>query len=85
MTEAEGFTHDDPAPMLEFVADRKTRRAFPAGREVGVRIGRRALENGLLCRFDPHWLAFGPPLVATAELIDEMLAVLDRSMAEVLG
>ena len=26
-------------------------------------IGKRALENGLLCRFDPHWLAFGPALV----------------------
>ena len=50
-----------------------------------MRIGKRALENGLLCRFDPHWLAFGPALVATAEQIDEMLALLDRSMGEVLG
>ena len=41
--------------------------------------------NGLLCRFDPHWIAFGPPLVVTAEQIDEMVAVLDRSMGEVLG
>ena len=27
------------------------------------KVGRRALEHGLLCRFDPHWIAFGPPLV----------------------
>jgi adenosylmethionine-8-amino-7-oxononanoate aminotransferase len=43
------------------------------------------LENGLLCRFDPHWLAFGPPLVVTAEQIDEMVAVLETSMEQVLN
>jgi adenosylmethionine-8-amino-7-oxononanoate aminotransferase len=67
---------------IEFVKDRKTKERF--ANPVGVKIGRRALENGLLCRFDPHWLAFGPPLVSTAEQIDDMLAVLDRSMGEVL-
>jgi adenosylmethionine-8-amino-7-oxononanoate aminotransferase len=50
-----------------------------------VRIGRRALANGLLCRFDPNWLAFGPPLVVTGEQLDEMLEVLDRSMGEALA
>ena len=34
--------------------------------------------------FDPHWTAFGPPLVGTGEQCDEMLALLDRSLAEVL-
>ena len=64
--------------------DVKTRRSFPAEVGIGVRIGRRALANGLLCRFDPNWLAFGPPLVVTAEQLDEMLAVLDQSMGEAL-
>ena len=50
-----------------------------------MRIGKRALENGLLCRFDPHWLAFGPALVTTAEQTDEMVAILDKSMGEVLA
>jgi adenosylmethionine-8-amino-7-oxononanoate aminotransferase len=68
---------------IEFVRDRATRERFPDA--FGVRVGRRALANGLLCRFDPHWLAFGPPLVSTAEQIDEMVAVLDRSMGEVLA
>jgi adenosylmethionine-8-amino-7-oxononanoate aminotransferase len=49
-----------------------------------VRVGRRALANGLLCRFDPHWIAFGPALVVTSEQVDEMLALLDRSVGEVL-
>src|SRR5437016_2270016 len=63
---------------IEFVRDRKTKERFPDS--FGVKVGRRALENGLLCRFDPHWIAFGPPLVSTAEQIEEMVAILDQSM-----
>lgn len=70
---------------VEFVQDVATRRSFPAEVNFGVRVGRRALANGLLCRFDPNWLAFGPPLVTTGEQLGEMLAVLDRSLGEVLG
>jgi adenosylmethionine-8-amino-7-oxononanoate aminotransferase len=51
----------------------------------GVRVGRRALANGLLCRFDLHWLAFGPALVSTEEHIDEMLGLLDKSIGEALA
>ena len=67
---------------VEFVRDRATREPFPDA--IGVRVGRRALANGLLCRFDPNWIAFGPPLVSAAEQIDEMVAILDRSLGEVL-
>jgi adenosylmethionine-8-amino-7-oxononanoate aminotransferase len=38
----------------------------------------------LLCRFDPHWIAFGPPLISTGEQIDEMVAILDKSIEDVL-
>jgi adenosylmethionine-8-amino-7-oxononanoate aminotransferase len=69
---------------VEFVRDRATKERFPSEAAFGVRVGRRALENGLLCRFDPHWLAFGPPLVSTAAEIDAMADVLDRSLGEVL-
>jgi adenosylmethionine-8-amino-7-oxononanoate aminotransferase len=68
---------------IEFVRNRSSREPFPAKLAFGVRVGRRALENGLLCRFDPHWLALGPPLISTAEQIDEILAILDRSLQEV--
>jgi adenosylmethionine-8-amino-7-oxononanoate aminotransferase len=70
---------------IEFVQDPATKQPFPAERAFGVQVGRRALRNGLLCRFDPHWLAFGPPLTSTAEQIDEMLEILDQSMGEVLS
>jgi adenosylmethionine-8-amino-7-oxononanoate aminotransferase len=70
---------------IEFVRNVKTKESFPAEIGFGVRVGKRALRHGLLCRFDPHWLAFGPALVSTAEQIDEMAAVLDRSLGEVLS
>ena len=69
---------------VEFVQDPATKKPFPAEIGFGVRVGRRALANGILCRFDPNWIAFGPPLVATAEQIDEMVELLDRSISEVL-
>jgi adenosylmethionine-8-amino-7-oxononanoate aminotransferase len=68
---------------VEFVRNRATKERFRDA--FGIRVGRRALENGLLCRFDPHWLAFGPALIVTGEQIDEMVAILDRSLEEVLG
>jgi adenosylmethionine-8-amino-7-oxononanoate aminotransferase len=70
---------------IEFVRDPSTKAQFPTEMAFGVRVGRRALEHGLLCRFDPHWLAFGPPLISTADQIDEMVALLDRSLGEVLA
>jgi adenosylmethionine-8-amino-7-oxononanoate aminotransferase len=70
---------------IEFVKNVETKEQFPASTAFGVKVGRRALEHGLLFRFDPHWIAFGPPLIVTAEQIDDMVAVLDRSLGEVLA
>ncbi len=70
---------------VEFVKNLSTKERFPATPGIGVRVGKKALEHGLLCRFDPHWIAFGPPLVSTGEQIDEMVAILDRSLGEVLN
>jgi adenosylmethionine-8-amino-7-oxononanoate aminotransferase len=69
---------------VEFVKDPNTKTPFPKELTFGTRVGKRALENGLLCRFDPNWIAFGPPLVSTTEQIEEMVAVLERSLEEVL-
>ena len=70
---------------IEFVRNPATKEPFPAKIAFGVRVGRRALENGLLCRFDPNWIAFGPPLISTAEQIDEMVNILDNSIGDELG
>src|SRR5205823_9185073 len=69
---------------MEFVKNTETKEQFPSSVAFGTQVGKRALANGLLCRFDPHWLAFGPALIVTAEQIDEMLAILDRSIGEVM-
>jgi len=68
---------------IEFVADRTTRERFDP--PIGTQIGRRALANGLLTRFDPHWLAIAPPLIVEEDQIDQILAILDRSIQEVLN
>ncbi|HEY7327549.1 MAG TPA: aspartate aminotransferase family protein [Gemmataceae bacterium] len=70
---------------IEFVRNPKTKEPFSKEVGFGLRVGRRALDKGLLCRFDPHWLAFGPPLVTTSEQIDEMVELLDRSIGEALA
>lgn len=68
---------------IEFVRDRTTKARFPDEVQFGVRVGRRALEHGLLSRFDPDWIALGPPLVSTAEHIDEILSILRLSLSEI--
>jgi adenosylmethionine-8-amino-7-oxononanoate aminotransferase len=70
---------------IEFVRDPMTKERFGDPVGFGVRVGRRCLANGLLCRFDPHWLAFGPPLVTSESQLDRMLALLDRSITEALA
>ena len=70
---------------IEFVKNPATKERFPATTAFGVLVGRRALHNGMLTRFDPHWIALGPALTFTAEQIDELLSILDRSIGEVLA
>ncbi|SIN90725.1 Adenosylmethionine-8-amino-7-oxononanoate aminotransferase [Singulisphaera sp. GP187] len=69
---------------IEFARDPATKKSFPAEMAFGVRVGRRALEKGLLCRFDPNWIAFGPPLTTTSDQLDEMVSILDASLTEIL-
>ena len=68
---------------VEFVRDTATKQRFDE--PIGVTIGRRALRNGLLTRYDPNWLALGPPLIITEDQVDEIVAILDRSIGEVLA
>jgi adenosylmethionine-8-amino-7-oxononanoate aminotransferase len=70
---------------IEFVRDGQSKESFSAEVSFGVQVGRRALKNGLLTRFDPNWLALGPPLIVTTEHIDEIVAILDQSIAETLA
>ena len=54
-------------PALNSWRDPETRTPFDPSLKFGVEVGRTALENGLLTRFDPNWIALAPPLVITRE------------------
>ncbi|MCH2123539.1 MAG: aspartate aminotransferase family protein [Pirellulaceae bacterium] len=68
---------------VEFVKDVATKEPFAP--PIGMEIGRRALENGLLTRFDAHWLAVGPPLMINEAQVDQIIETLDRSIKETLA
>jgi len=68
---------------MELVADVNTKEPFDP--PIGVEIGKQCLQNGLLLRFDPHWLAIGPALNVNEEQADRILALLDQSIEQVLA
>lgn len=69
---------------IEFVKNLKTKEPFPAERNFGKEIEKRALKNGLILRCDPNWIAFGPPLISTESDVDEMMDHFTTSVKEEL-
>jgi adenosylmethionine-8-amino-7-oxononanoate aminotransferase len=69
---------------VEFVKDPATKEKFPPDAKFGLQVGERALENGLLLRFDPDWIAFAPPLVISEAELDLMMDIFTQSVREVL-
>ena len=69
---------------VEFVSDRATRSAYPASNLLCRAVGQTAKRNGLIARMGDHTYVLAPPLVSTEEEIDEMLDILDASIAETL-
>jgi adenosylmethionine-8-amino-7-oxononanoate aminotransferase len=68
---------------VEFVQDRASRQRLPNA--FGTALGKRCLELGLLTRFDPHWIAFGPPLTFSPEDVDHTLAIFERALVLTLA
>ena len=60
---------------IEFVADKRTARAFDPALELGPRVARACREEGVIARPLPHGdiLGFSPPLVVSREDIDEIV------------
>ena len=59
---------------IEFVADRSTRRKFPAATKLGPRLMAHCEANGVIGRALPgDALAFSPPLIIVEAEVDEML------------
>ena len=66
---------------VELVKDTTTMEPFPA---LGKALKQTALNNGLIMRIDPSWFAVSPPLIAEESDIDELCALIDRSLREAL-
>jgi len=69
---------------VEFVSDRATRSPYPDDNLLCRAVGRTARRNGLIGRMGDHTYVLAPPLTSTEEEIDEMLDILDASIAETL-
>ncbi|MBV9785210.1 MAG: aspartate aminotransferase family protein, partial [Acidisphaera sp.] len=66
---------------VELVADRASRRRFPAGMEVGGRVRREAQARGVLVRNRDDVINLAPPYVVSEPEIERIAAVLRESIA----
>jgi adenosylmethionine-8-amino-7-oxononanoate aminotransferase len=69
---------------VELVEDPGTRMPFPPGRKLGLALRKTSIKNGLIMRVDPDWFAVAPALIAARSDIDEMCALIEKSLLEAL-
>jgi len=65
---------------LEFVRDRETKELWPPESEFAERMSTRLFERGIYLRVREHILQFIPPLVITADEIEEVVTAVDESL-----
>ncbi|MBK8989417.1 MAG: aspartate aminotransferase family protein [Chloroflexi bacterium] len=78
---------------LEIVQDRATKTPFPSKQKIAWRLAERAFELGLVIYYSQGCadgasgdvIMLGPPLIINQAQIDEMLAVLELAVTEILG
>jgi len=70
---------------VAFVAEMDSMTPFPDERQFGKKVEARLLEEGLILRCDPHWIAFAPPLCMTTAEADEMVDVFLRCLKAEAG
>jgi adenosylmethionine-8-amino-7-oxononanoate aminotransferase len=68
---------------IELVADKASKRSFPWERQLGAEVCRLARGRGLFIRPLGDVLVIMPPLAISMEQLDEMLAIIRRSLDEV--
>ena len=66
---------------VELVRDTQSMKPFP---ELGAALKVCALRNGLIMRIDPNWFAVAPPLIAEKSDIDDMCALIEKSLMDAL-
>jgi len=69
----------------ELATEPKSKTRFDEGIAIANRVAQRALRNGLVMRGDLHTISLAPPLIVTEGDIDAMVAIVRRSLQEVLA
>ena len=69
---------------VELVANKQTKARFDASRSVGALCGARAQASGLLVRTLGDTIALCPPLIISADQIDELFGKLNKALDETL-
>lgn len=69
---------------VEFVADKQSKKGFDPAGSFGRLVGQRAQANGLIIRPIGDIIAFAPPLIITADQLDDMFARFSKSVDEAL-
>ena len=70
---------------IEIVADRASRRPFPADATVPKQVREEALARGLICRTNAEAVMLCPPLVTTRKDVDTIVGTLREALAAVTG
>jgi len=69
---------------VEIVRNKQTRAAFPTEMAFGLDIQQRAFAKGLICRALGSTIAFAPPLICTAEQIDQIVTIFRAALDSAL-
>ncbi len=67
---------------VELVADKATKRTFPAEKKVAFYLQRRCAANGVILRALGDSIVFCPPLIITPDQIDELFTKFEKSLNE---
>jgi 4-aminobutyrate---pyruvate transaminase len=71
--------------LLEVVEDKASKKSFDASASIGGKLQAATRKRGLIARCNDTGIAFAPPLVVTAQEIDEILEITQAALQEVLG
>ena len=66
---------------VELVKDTHTMAPWP---ELGATLKRTSIKNGLILRVDPTWFAVAPAITATEGQVDELCALVEKSLIDAL-
>ena len=70
---------------VEYVEDRKTKKAFDVSENIGAQINNRAIERGLFSRVRGDNYFVAPPIVTSEATIDDIVDILAASTKDILG